>query len=94
MLWERESSNQNNNDDNLSTTSIKHQDTSSTGILLGVMDESGTFHSSPSMNTQLDRYHADLQSMVDSYANSVDSLSPMKSSPIIKHRRFAPLKIA
>jgi len=79
MLWDQE----------MMTTTSKH---SSSALLLGSMDNNGTFQSTT--NGHLDQYHADLQSMVDSYVTSVDSLSPIRPTSTAKSRRISPLKIA
>jgi hypothetical protein len=57
------------------------------------MDNSGQFQSTTTTNPSfLDRYHADLESMVDSFVTSVDNLSSIRPSPLKQRRITSPLK--
>ena len=57
------------------------------------MDNSSeTPSTTPTNSSFLDRYHADLESMVDSFVTSVDGLSSIRPSSIKPRRIVSPLK--
>jgi hypothetical protein len=56
------------------------------------MDNSSQFQSAISTTSFIDQYHADLESMVDSYVTSVDDLESIRPSSIKSRRIISPLK--
>jgi hypothetical protein len=60
--------------------------------ILSNMDNSGQFQSLTTNKSFIDQYQSDLESMVDSFVTSVDSLSPLRPSSIKSRRIVSPLK--
>src|ERR1700722_15654788 len=56
------------------------------------MDNSSQFQSATTNTSFIDGYHADLESMVDSFVTSVDSLASIRPSSIKPRRIISPLK--
>ncbi|CAF0741655.1 unnamed protein product [Adineta steineri] len=62
-------------------------------LILDNMNNNGELQSIPTTNTSfIDRYHTDLETMIDSFVTSVDSLSSIRPSTIKQRRIISPLK--